>query len=73
MHCPRRPPRKPHRQLDLGLASPPMTPDALPAWRALPEGAQRVLTGLLTHLLIAHVGGAAPELALRRRGDAHER
>ena len=50
-----------------------MTPDALPAWRALPEPAQRTLTGLLTRLLIAHAGGAAPELQTRREGDADER
>jgi hypothetical protein len=73
MQRPRRRPRRPHPQLDLGLVSGPASPPARPpAWCALPEPTQRTLTGLLTCLLVAHASGV-PELDAQPGGDADER
>ena len=49
------------------------TPSAPPTWCALPEPTQRMLTGLLTRLLIAHAGGVVPERNACPEGDADER
>jgi hypothetical protein len=69
----RRRPSSPRRQLDLGLASLPSSPAIPPSWCALPAPTQRMLTGLLTHLLIAHVGGAVLEIDSRGAGAINER
>jgi hypothetical protein len=72
MQRPRRRPRRPHRQLDLDLTSRPMTPATPPAWCALPEPAQRTLTGLLTRLLVAHAS-VVRKLDVQPEGDGNER
>ena len=71
MQRPRRRPRRPHRQLDLDLSRL-VTPATPPAWSALPEPAQRTLTGLLTRLLIAHAS-IGPKLNAQPEGDGNER
>jgi hypothetical protein len=73
MQRPRRRPRRPHRQLDLGLMSVPAAPAGPPAWCALPAPTQQTLTGLLTRLLVAHAAGVDPEREARPEGDADER
>ena len=65
--------RRPYPQLELGLTSGPPTLATPPAWDALPASAQRTLTSLLTHLLVAHARGAVPRRAARAGGDADER
>jgi hypothetical protein len=60
MPHPRRRTCKPPLQLELGLASIPITPAGPPAWAALPEPTQRTLTELLTRLLMAHAGDMVP-------------
>jgi hypothetical protein len=52
--------RAPQRQLELLPADrPPASPDAAPAWDALPNRTRQGLTGLMVRLLVAHAGGAA--------------
>ena len=72
MQRPCRRPRRPHRQLDLDLMSRLVTPATPPAWSALPEPAQRTLTGLLTRLLVAHAS-VGPKLDAQPEGDGNER
>jgi hypothetical protein len=72
MQRPRRRPRRPHRQLALDLSSLLVTPATPPAWSALPEPAQRTLTGLLTRLLVAHAS-VVPKLDAQPEGDGDER
>ena len=62
MQHPRRRPRTPNRQLDLFLCNPPPTPGTTSGWNTLPDQTRQALTGLMTRLLVAPAGGAAPEL-----------
>lgn len=52
--------RAPTPQLELFPETTPPPPPGTPAWTMLPEQTRRVLTGLMTRMLIAHVGLAAP-------------
>ena len=54
-------PRALDRQLD--LFPPPQASTLIPApgWSALPEQTRQAVTGLMTRLLVAHAGGAAPQ------------
>lgn len=61
MQHPRRRPRAPNRQLDLFPGGPPPAPGTTLGWNTLPDQTRQALTGLMTCLLVAHVGGAAPE------------
>jgi hypothetical protein len=72
MQRPCRRPQRPHHQLDLDLTSRLVTPATPPAWSALPEPAQRTLTGLLTRLLVAHAS-VVPKLDAQPEGDGDER
>jgi hypothetical protein len=49
-----------------------MTPATPPAWCALPEPAQRMLTGLLTRLLVAHAS-IVRKLDAQPEGNGNER
>ena len=69
----RRRPSSSRRQLDLGLASLPSSPAIPPSWCVLPAPTQLMLTGLLTHLLIAHAGGSVLEIGPRGAGETNER
>lgn len=62
MHRPRHRPRTSDRQLDFFLqASLPLPPSPAPGWSTLPDQTRHAVTGLMTRLLIAHAGGAAPK------------
>jgi len=73
MQRPRRRPDRPHRQLDLNLATCPPTPVVPPAWGGLAGPTQQLLTGLLSRLLVAHAAGVVPELTHRLGDDTDER
>ena len=53
-----RPPRH-VRQLQPDLFEMSTPPPGAPAWTALPDRTRRALTGLVTRMLIAHVGAEA--------------
>jgi hypothetical protein len=36
-------------------------PGTTPGWNTLPDQTRQALTGLMTRMLVAHAGGAAPE------------
>ena len=65
MQHPRRRPRTPNRQLDLFVCNPPptlgMALGTTPGWNTLPDQTRQALTGLMTRMLVAHAGDAAPE------------
>jgi hypothetical protein len=69
MHRPPQRPRALDRQLD--LFPPPQASTLIPApgWSALPEQTRQAVTGLMSRLLVAHAGGAAP----RPGSDGDER
>ena len=61
MHRPRCRPRRPDHQLDLFPSSQASTLLPVPGWNALPEQTRHTVTGLMSRLLVAHAGGAAPQ------------
>ena len=54
-------PRALDRQLDLFPPPQASTLIAAPGWSALPEQTRQAVTGLMSRLLVAHAGGAAPQ------------
>ena len=68
-HRHRRRAQAPDRQLDLLDQKPPSARSATPGWSSLPPQTQRMLTGLMTRLLVEHAGGELPD----RRSGADER
>ena len=61
MHRPRCRPRRPDHQLDLFPSRQASTLIPVPGWNDLPEQTRQAVTGLLSRLLVAHAGGAAPQ------------
>jgi hypothetical protein len=53
--------RAPDRQLDLLNPRPSSAPGATPGWGSLPPDTRRMLTGLMTRLLVEHAGGGPPD------------
>jgi hypothetical protein len=58
---PRPPRRSSSPQLELFQERAPLPPRGAPTWTTLPVQTQRALTGLMTRMLIAHVGAVALE------------
>ncbi len=58
---PRLPSRPPHLQLELFVESALRPVNGAPTWTMLPDQTRRVLTGLVTRMLIAHAGTATQE------------
>ena len=54
-------PRALDRQLDLFPPPQASTLLPVPGWSALPEQTRHTVTGLMSRLLVAHAGGAAPQ------------
>jgi hypothetical protein len=65
----RRRARTPNRQLDLLDQRPSSAHSATPGWSSLPPDTRRMLTGLMTRLLVEHADGEVPD----PRSSADER